>query len=68
MLSPRAITPAQVGGGSCGSFLLAFQREAGRVAAEMRSALEKARRAGILPGVVREALRANRLEFDGWDR
>lgn len=68
MLSPRAITPAQVGGGSCGSFLLAFQREAGRVAADMRSALENARRAGILPGVVRDALRANRLEFDGWDR
>ena len=68
MLSPRAITPAQVGGGSCGSFLLAFQREAGRVAADMRGALENARRAGILPGVVREALRANRLEFDGWDR
>ena len=68
MLSPRAITPAQVGGGSCGSFLLAFQREADRVAADMRSALENARRAGILPGVVRDALRANRLEFDGWDR
>lgn len=26
------------------------------------------RRAGVLPGVVRDALRTHRLEFDGWDR
>ena len=68
MLSPRAITAAQVGGGSCGAFVQAFQREAGRIAADMRSALENARRAGIVPGVVRDALRANRIEFDGWER
>lgn len=68
MLSPRAITTAQVPAGSCGTFLTAFQQEATRVATEMRSALNDARRAGVLPGVVRDALRANRLEFDGWDR
>lgn len=68
MLSPRPITTAQAGGGSCGSYLLTFQKEAGRVSTEMRTALENARRAGVLPGVVRDSLQANRLEFDGWDR
>lgn len=68
MLTPRAVTPAQSGGGSCATFLMAFQKEAGRVGAEMKRALEDARRAGVLPGVVRDALRTNRLEFDGWDR
>lgn len=68
MLTPRAITPQQAGGGSCGSFLMAFQKEAGRVSSEMKGALENARRAGVLPGVMRDALRTNRLEFDGWDR
>jgi len=68
VLTPRAMTPAQVGTGSCGSFLLAFQKQAGRLATEMRGALDRARRAGVLPGVMRDALRTNRLEFDGWDR
>lgn len=67
VLTPGAITPAQVGG-SCATFLLAFQKEAGRISAEMRTALDRARRAGVLPGVIRDALRTNRLEFDGWDR
>jgi S1-C subfamily serine protease len=67
MLTPRAISPAQVGG-SCATFLVAFQKEAARISAEMRAALEKARRAGVLPGVVRDTLRTHRLEFDGWDR
>ncbi len=68
MLTPRAVTPAQSGGGSCATFLVAFQKEALRVGAEMKRALEDARRAGVLPGVVRDALRTHRLEFDGWDR
>lgn len=68
MLSPRRIDSAQVPAGSCATFLTAFQQEAMRVATEMQSALEGARRAGVLPGVVRDALRTNRLEFDGWDR
>lgn len=68
VLTPRAMTPAQVGAGSCGSFLLAFQKQAGRLGTEMRTALDRARRAGVLPGVMRDALRTNRLEFDGWDR
>jgi putative serine protease PepD len=68
MLTPRAITTAQVPAGSCATFVTEFQQEARRGAAEMRTALEQARRAGVLPGVVRDTLRSNRLEFDGWDR
>jgi S1-C subfamily serine protease len=68
MLSPRPITPSQVATGSCAAFVTTFQQEATRVAAEMRSALEGARRAGLLPGMVRDTLQSNRLEFDGWDR
>jgi hypothetical protein len=67
VLTPRGVTPAQVGG-TCSTFLEAFRKQAARLSTEMRSALEAARRAGVLPGVVREALRENRLEFDGWDR
>ena len=68
MLTPRAVTAAQVPTGSCASFVIEFQQAAARFGTEMRGALEQARRAGVLPGVVRDALRANRLEFDGWDR
>jgi len=68
MLSSRAVLPSQVGGGQCAAFLAGFQADASRLGAAMRSALDAARRAGVLPGVVRDALRSNRLEFDGWDR
>jgi S1-C subfamily serine protease len=68
MLTPRSITPSQVGGGPCAAFVTGFQADANRLATTMRSALDSARRAGVLPGVVRDALRTNRLEFDGWDR
>ena len=50
MLTPRAITPAQAGGGTCPSFVIEFQKEANRLGQEMRTALEDARRAGVLPG------------------
>jgi len=68
MLSPRPVTASQVSAGSCAAFLAAFQHEANRARSDMRTALEEARRAGVLPGVVRDTLRASRLEFDGWDR
>jgi len=68
MLTPKPITASQVPTGSCAAFVTEFQQVANRVGAEMRTALEQARRAGVLPGVVRDALRSNRLEFDGWDR
>ncbi len=68
MFTPGAITAAQSGGGSCAAFLVEFQADTGRMAAEMRAALDRARRTSVLPGVVRDALRSSRLEFDGWDR
>lgn len=67
VLSPRAITASQLSV-SCRNYLAAFQTDAAGVGAEIRSSLEAARRAGVLPGTVRDALRANRLEFEGWDR
>jgi hypothetical protein len=68
MLTPRAVTAAQVPAGSCAAFVTEFQQAASRLGGEMRNALDQARRAGVLPGVVRDTLRTNRLEFDGWDR
>ncbi|MDP2388729.1 MAG: hypothetical protein Q8N52_00265, partial [Acidobacteriota bacterium] len=67
MLSPRPITPSQVSFGPCAAFVTGVQAEANRVRAAMRGALDSARRAGVLPGTIREALEANRLEFE-WDR
>ncbi|MDP2321392.1 MAG: trypsin-like peptidase domain-containing protein [Acidobacteriota bacterium] len=67
MLSPRPITPSQVSFGPCATFVTGVQAEANRVRAAMRGALDSARRAGVLPGTIRDALQANRLEFD-WDR
>ena len=68
MLSPRPITPSQVTSGSCATFVTGFQADANRLGSAVRGALDKARRSGVLPGTIRDALRANRLEFDGWDR
>lgn len=65
VLTPRGVTPAQVGG-SCRTFLSAFRQGATQLGAKLRAALENARRAGVLPGTVRDALRAHRLEFEGW--
>lgn len=67
MLSPRPITPSQVSFGACATFVTGVQAEANRVRAAMRGALDTARRAGVLPGTIRDALQAKRLEFD-WDR
>lgn len=67
MLSPRPITPSQVSFGACATFVTGVQAEANRVRAAMRGALDTARRAGVLPGTIRDALQANRLEFE-WDR
>ncbi|MDP3717910.1 MAG: trypsin-like peptidase domain-containing protein [Acidobacteriota bacterium] len=67
MLSPRPITPSQVSFGACATFVTGVQAEANRLRAAMRGALDSARRAGVLPGTIRDALQANRLEFD-WDR
>jgi hypothetical protein len=51
----------------CSEDFQALQGEANRFRENMRAALQDARRAGVLPGTVREALRNNRLDFD-WER
>ncbi|MDO8678367.1 MAG: trypsin-like peptidase domain-containing protein [Acidobacteriota bacterium] len=66
VLSPRAMTapvPSQ-----CSSYFANFKAEAGRFSGVMRRQLEDARRAGVLPGVIRDTLRSHRLQFEGWDR
>lgn len=68
MLTARPVAANQIPGGSCVTFLSAFQEQATKFRTQMREALEAARRAGVVPGVVRDALAASRLEFDGWDR
>ena len=65
-LSPRAMTapvPAP-----CSGYFSNFKTEADRFSGLMRSTLDDARRAGVLPGVIRDTLRAHRLQFEGWDR
>jgi hypothetical protein len=66
ILSPRAMTgpvPAQ-----CSSYFANFKADAERFSGIMRRQLEDARRAGVLPGVIRDTLRSHRLQFEGWDR
>ena len=59
---PSAV-PAQ-----CSTYFSNFKTEAGRFSAAMREVLEDARRAGVLPGAIRDGLRSHRLQFEGWDR
>ena len=66
VLAPRAM-PSPVPA-HCLDFFSSFKGEADRFSRTMRTALEEARRAGVLPGDVRDALQSRRLQFDGWDR
>lgn len=68
MLTSQPIAPSQVANGACATFVTGFQADANRLGATMRSTLESARSAGVPPGTVRDTLRTNRLEFEGWDR
>ena len=52
----------------CDAFTANLRSNANRFKDAMRDAQESARRAGVLPGDVRDALRTHRLQFDGWDR
>lgn len=66
VLSPRAMpapVPAQ-----CSEYFSNLKTEAERFSGLIRKALEDARRAGVLPGEVRDTLRAHRLQFEGWER
>jgi len=66
LLSPAAMT-APISRG-CDAFTANLRSNANRFKDAMRDAQESARRAGVLPGDVRDALRTHRLQFDGWDR
>jgi S1-C subfamily serine protease len=64
--SPQAMTapiPAH-----CLDYFASFKVETSRFSQAMGTALGQARRAGVLPGVVRDGLRERRLQYDGWDR
>lgn len=66
VLSPRAMAapvPAQ-----CTAYFSTVKTEAERFSGVMRKALDDARRAGVLPGEMRDTLREHRLQFEGWDR
>lgn len=58
--------PANAGAG-CGNLHGALQGDARQFRELMRAALAEARRADVLPGTVRDLLRANRLDFE-WER
>ena len=66
LLAPSAM-PAPVSR-NCDAYVANFRRDAERFRDEMRKVSEAGRRAGVLPGVVRDALRTHRLQFEGWDR
>ena len=66
VLAPRAMTapvPAQ-----CGGYFSNFKSEAERFSIAMRGVMDTARRAGVLPGAIRDGLRTHRLQFEAWDR
>ncbi len=66
VFSPGAMTTPVPAG--CASYFSNFRAETDRFGRAMRASLENARRAGVLPGVIRDTLRSNRLQFEGWDR
>jgi S1-C subfamily serine protease len=66
VFSPGAMpTPVPAG---CAPYFSNFKAETDRFGRAMRVLLENARRTGVLPGAIRDTLRSNRLQFEGWDR
>ena len=65
VLVPRAI-PTDAAAG-CISYYNSLESNIKQFHGLMRRLLTEARRANVLPGTIRDALRENRLEFD-WDR
>ena len=57
---------AQVYG--CDAWLENLTTNAARIREEMTRATESARRSGVYPGVMRDLLRRNRMEWGGWTR
>lgn len=52
----------------CGAYFDEFKRNARKFKDSIKSADDAARRAGVYPGEIRDALRSRHLEFDGWSR
>jgi hypothetical protein len=53
---------------NCGQWLATVTTHARTLDQEVRQANETARRAGVFPGVLREARRQHHLDWPGWDR
>jgi len=65
LLAPRGM-PGDAGAG-CMNYFSAMDTDAKKFKTLMQQLLNDARRAGVLPGTIRDALRQNRLDFD-WER
>ncbi|MEO7158801.1 MAG: S1C family serine protease, partial [Vicinamibacterales bacterium] len=65
VLVPRGMPDGAAAG--CASYYSALERNIEQFHAMMRTSLNNARTAGVLPGTIRDLLRINRLEFD-WTR
>jgi len=65
MLAPRGL-PSDAGAG-CMNYFSAMDGDVKQFKTLMQELMNDARRAGVLPGTIRDALRQNRLDFD-WER
>jgi S1-C subfamily serine protease len=62
LLAPRGLPPDA--GAGCGSYYKAMDGDIKEFRGLMQRLLSDARRANVLPGTIRDQLRANRLDFD----
>ena len=66
LFTPGAI-PGDAAAG-CATYYQEMATEMNRFRDYMRNGVQEARRANILPGTIRDTLRAKRLQSDAWDR
>jgi V8-like Glu-specific endopeptidase len=66
LLSPRGLSGPVAQ--DCGTYVDSLKREAATFGDAMKRAAEDARRAGVYPGILRDTLRKDRLNFDLWGR
>ena len=66
-LFTTGVIPGDAAAG-CIDYFQSMQLEMNRFRDYMRSAVQDARRASVLPGTVRDTLRSKRLQSDAWDR
>jgi S1-C subfamily serine protease len=62
MLAPRGM-PSNAGVG-CVAYFSGMEADMKKFGQMMKQAIDEARRANVLPGTIREALRSNRLDFE----